>query len=260
MRTIIVIPTYNEVENLPVITSRLFALDLQDLEILIVDDASPDGTGMVAEHLAQEHPGRVHVLHRQGKGGLGTAYLDGFRWALKDGADAIIQMDADLSHSPDDIPRLLQQLSQADVVIGSRYIPGGQLDRRWGLGRRLLSWWANSVWVRTILGFKIKDGTGGFKCWRRSALERIRLDRIRSNGYIFQVEMNYAAERAGLRICEVPICFEDRQFGNSKMSWKVNAEAALRVFEIRWRYGLGSGKKILPTLFPHRTPRTSRPH
>ncbi len=145
-------------------------------------------------------------------------------------------MDADFSHSPDYIPQFLGFAQQFDVVIGSRYVSGGKLDEQWSAGRRLLSWWANSIWTRLILGVKTKDATGGFKCWRRSALEQIDLQRIRSTGYVFQVEMCYAAEQAGLRIKEIPIYFADRRIGQSKMSGRVKLEAALRVFEIRWRY------------------------
>jgi dolichol-phosphate mannosyltransferase len=232
----VVIPTYNEVENLPAMVAELFDLDVEGLGILVIDDASPDGTGAVADELVERYPGLFHVIHRQGKLGLGTAYIEGYKWALGHGADVIIQMDADFSHSPKYVPELINNLADADVVIGSRYIKGGRLDERWGIGRRFLSWWANSIWVRTILGMNIRDATAGFKCWRRRSLEAIDLDKIRSNGYIFQVEMSYVAEKLGLRVKEIPIYFEDRQIGNSKMSTRVQLEAALRVFEIRWRY------------------------
>jgi len=235
-KSIVVIPTYNEAENLPALVAALFALNLDGLEILVVDDASPDGTGQVAEALGQQYAGRVHVMHRQGKLGLGTAYLQGFTWAIAHDADYVIQMDADLSHSPHYIPQFLELIKDQDVVIGSRYVPGGGLDKRWSWWRWFLSWWANSVWVRLILGGRTHDATAGFKCWRRSALERIDLARIRSNGYVFQVEMCYVSERLGLRIKELPIYFEDRRIGQSKMSVRVKLEAALRVFEIRWRY------------------------
>jgi dolichol-phosphate mannosyltransferase len=203
---------------------------------LVVDDASPDGTGELADELAACYPDRFFVLHRKGKLGLGTAYIDGYKWALRHGAEMIVQMDADFSHSPNYIPEMVSSMAEADVVVGSRYVKGGRLDERWGIGRKFLSWWANSIWVRTILGVKIRDATAGFKCWRRSALESINLDKIRSNGYVFQVEMGYVAEKLGLRIIEIPIYFEDRRIGNSKMSTRVQIEAALRVFEIRWRY------------------------
>ena len=238
MTTIIVIPTYNEAENLPAITAELFTLNLEeDLHILIVDDNSPDGTGRVADGLARDcYPGRLHVIHREGKLGLGTAYITGFIWALEQGADYVIQMDADFSHSPSYIPQMLEKIADYDVVVGSRYIRGGELDERWGWGRWLLSWWANTVWTRSVLGMRTQDATAGFKCWRRSALERIGLERINSNGYVFQIEMAYVSEKLNFRILEIPIYFEDRRIGQSKMSWPVKIEAALRVFEIRWRH------------------------
>jgi len=236
MKTVVVIPTYNEAENLPTITAALLELGIQGLEILVVDDASPDGTGQVAEDLAQRYAGRFHVIHRQGKQGLGTAYVRGFTWALEKAADFVSQMDADFSHSPDYIPKFLELITDYDVVVGSRYVQGGQLDERWGWWRWFLSWWANSIWTRIILGVHSRDATAGFKCWRRSALERIGLERIRSNGYVFQVEMAYVSEKIGLRILETPIYFEDRRIGQSKMTVPVKFEAAVRVFEIRWRH------------------------
>jgi len=236
MKTVVVIPTYNEADNLPGISADLFALGLEGLELLIVDDASPDGTGQVADDLAGRHTGRFHVIHRPGKMGLGTAYVQGFTWALEHNADFIVQMDADFSHSPAYIPQFLKYIKDYDVVVGSRYVEGGRLDDRWSLWRWFLSWWANSIWTRLILGVHSRDATAGFKCWRRSALEQIGLERIRSNGYVFQVEMAYVAEKIGLRILETPIYFEDRRIGQSKMTVPVKFEAAVRVFEIRWRH------------------------
>lgn len=235
-KVVVVIPTYNEADNLPVLTDELFSLGVEGLEMLVVDDDSPDGTGRVADELAGRYPGKFHVLHRKGKLGLGTAYISGFQRAMENGAEYIIQMDADFSHSPLYIHQFLELVDRYDVVVGSRYVAGGRLDERWGWGRWFLSWWANSVWVRFILGVKTKDATAGFKCWRCSALEQVNLDRIRSNGYVFQVEMCYVAEKQGLQIKEIPIYFEDRRIGQSKMSAPVKLEAALRVFEIRWRY------------------------
>jgi dolichol-phosphate mannosyltransferase len=246
MKTVVVIPTYNEATNLPAITAELLALDISDLQILVVDDASPDGTGQIADDLAQRYPGILHVIHRQGKQGLGTAYVQGFTWALEHGADFIIQMDADFSHSPTYIPKFLEMIEGYDVVVGSRYVHGGQLDERWGLGRWFLSWWANSIWTRLILGMRTKDATAGYKCWRRGALDQIGLERIRSNGYVFQVEMGYVSEKIGLNILETPIYFEDRRIGQSKMTVLVKFEAALRVFEIRWRH-----RRVQPA--PHST-------
>jgi dolichol-phosphate mannosyltransferase len=236
-KTIIVIPTYNEAGNLPAMTEALYALGIDGLEILIVDDGSPDGTGQVADRLQEQYPGRFHVIHRAGKLGLGTAYIQGFTWALEQGADRVIQMDADFSHAPGDIPRMLEAIEAYDVVVGSRYVKGGKTDERWGWRRWFLSWWANSVWVRLALGVRTKDATAGFKCWRADALRSMNLDSIRSNGYIFQVEMCYVAEKLGLRIHEIPIYFEDRRIGQSKMDMRVKMEAALRVFEIRRRQG-----------------------
>jgi dolichol-phosphate mannosyltransferase len=236
MKTLVVIPTYNEADNLPLIAAELWALDVAGLEILIVDDNSPDGTGEVAENLALRRPGAVHVIHRPGKAGLGTAYIAGFRRAIELGADQIIQMDADFSHSPLYLPQMVTALEACDVVIGSRYVAGGRLDENWGMGRYLLSWWANSVYSRTILRIQTRDATAGFKCWRADTLRGMDLSRIRSNGYIFQVEMTYVAERLGYRILEIPIHFEDRHRGRSKMTMRVKLEAAWRVWEVWWRH------------------------
>jgi len=248
MTTFIVIPTYNEADNLSAITAELLTLDVdEDLQILIVDDNSPDGTGQVAEDLIKDcYPDRLHILHREGKLGLGTAYVTGFKWALTHGADYIIQMDADFSHSPSYIPKMLEQIADYDGVVGSRYGSGGELDERWSWWRWLLSWWANTIWTRGILGARTKDATAGFKCWQCSALQRIGLDRITSNGYVFQVEMAYVSEKLGFRILEIPIYFEDRRIGQSKMTWPVKIEAALRVFEIRWRH-----RNVQPIPSPH---------
>ena len=232
----VIIPTYNEADNLPQITAALFDLGIPNLKILIVDDNSPDGTGQVADQLVAKYGGIFHVIHRKGKMGLGTAYLDGFAWALKHGAESIVQMDADFSHSPKYILQFLERLSDYDVVVGSRYVPGGQVEEAWSAWRWFLSWWANSVWARLILGVKTKDATAGFKCWTKRALEKMPLDQVNANGYVFQVEMCYLAEKLGLRILEIPIYFEDRRIGQSKMSVPVKLEAAWRVFEMRWRY------------------------
>lgn len=235
MNVTMVVPTFNEASNLPAIAGELLALPLPDACLLVVDDESPDGTGQLADELAARMPERMSVMHRCGPRGLGRAYVDGFRWALEHGADAIVQMDADFSHSPNDVPRLVEKLTDCDVAVGSRYVTGGRVDEGWGLGRYALSWWAN-LYARTILGLRTRDATAGFKCWRRSALEAIDLSRIRSNGYVFQVEMTYISERLGLRICELPIYFEDRRIGRSKMTIPVKIEAAWRVFQVGWRH------------------------
>ncbi len=237
-KTIVVIPTYNEVENLPKIAAALYDLGIDGLDILVVDDASPDGTGQVADQLVQTYPGRFQVMHRAGKLGIGSAYIQGFQWAIEQGAQNIIHMDADFSHPTSAVPQMLALIPNYDVVVGSRYISGGRMDERWSFYRKLLSWWANSVWVRIILGTKTRDATAGFKCWTAQALQRIGLERIRSNGYIFQVEMCYLAERLGFRIKEIPIYFAERTMGESKMDNGIKLEAALRVFEIRRRFRL----------------------
>lgn len=236
MKTMVVIPTYNEAANLPAIVGELWSLDIDGLEILIVDDNSPDGTGQTADELAAQYRGRLHVIHRPGKQGLGTAYLTGFRYALDQGADRIVQMDADFSHSPSYIPLMLEKCQEYDVVVGSRYVPGGRLDDKWSFWRYLLSWWANSVYSRLILNLKVRDSTAGFKCWRRQTLEAIDFASIESSGYVFQVEMAVVTERLGFRALEVPIYFEDRRIGRSKMTVRIKLEAALRVWQIRWRH------------------------
>lgn len=232
----VVLPTYNEADNLPALTAALLALPLASLQIIVVDDASPDGTGEAANRLAMHHPGRVHVLHRTEQRGLGRAYVAGFRLALQLGAQYIVQMDADFSHSPADVPRLLQAAESADLVIGSRYVEGGALDMHWNWWRRFLSWWANRVWAQLFLGTTVQDATAGFRCWRRATLEGIGLERVRSNGYVFQVEMSYMAERLGYRIVEVPIFFEERRVGRSKMTLGVKIEATWRTAALRWRH------------------------
>ncbi len=233
MQIAAIIPTYNEAENLPGLVSALFALPL-DLRILVVDDNSPDGTGQVAERLA-DGDRRVSVLHRPGKLGLGTAYLSGFRVLLKQGAEAILQMDADLSHNPARIVDMAAKLQQSDVVLGSRYVPGGSLDEKWPRWRRALSAFAN-IYAKTILGLPIADVTTGFRLWRRETLAGMPLDQIKSNGYVFLVEMLYLAYCLEYRVGEVPIHFAERVTGASKMSFRIQAEAALRVWQVWWRY------------------------
>jgi dolichol-phosphate mannosyltransferase len=235
MNPLVVLPTYNEVNNLEAMTAALFGLNLPHLGILVVDDESPDGTGQLADALAEKYPGRLHCLHRTGRRGLGRAYVDGFRWAIARGADPIIQMDADFSHSPHYVPKFLEQIARHDVVIGSRYVNGGNVDNRWGVNRYLLSSGGN-LYARVILGLRTRDATAGFKCWRRSALEAIGIERILSDGYIFQVEMTYVAERLGLSVVEMPIFFEVRHTGRSKMTFKVKLEAMWRVFQVAQRH------------------------
>ncbi len=235
MKIIQVIPTYNEAQNLPVLVSALFSLNLPEHHILIVDDNSPDGTGKAAETLSHQYEGRLKVLHRAGKEGLGKAYIEGFRQALDDGADVIGMMDADLSHPPDRLPALVDGLKIADVAIGSRYVPGGSLDKDWPFWRKGLSAFANT-YTRTILGLPIHDTTGGYRLWKRSALEAIPFEESRSNGYVFIVELAYLAKLSGLTFTEIPINFAERTQGQSKMSLRIQLEAAFRVWQLRKIY------------------------
>lgn len=234
MRITIIIPTYNEVENLPKLVSALFSLPL-DLSVLVVDDGSPDGTGEIADSLAQQHPDKVEVIHRQGKLGLRTAYITGIQHALAKGADAIGQMDADFSHNPERLVDMAEMLKNRDVVLGSRYVPGGRVDAHWPIWRKWLSAFGN-FYARTILGFSLRDVTTGYRLWQRETLQGMPLERIQSNGYVFLVEMVYIAHSLGYRFGEVPIYFADRQFGQSKMSLKIQLEAAMRIWAVRWGY------------------------
>lgn len=246
MRIITVIPTYNEAVNLPQLVSALFVLPI-DIHVLVVDDNSPDGTGKIADDLAGRD-NRVRVIHREGKLGLRSAYLDGFRKVLEGGGDAILQMDADFSHDPKKIPEMMHKLESCDLVLGSRYIPGGSVDDQWPLWRRSLSAFGNT-YARTILNLPQQDVTTGFRLWRRKTLSSLPFDRIQSNGYIFLVEMAYLAYCLEFKIGEVPIYFADRRWGKSKMSLKIQAEAAFRIWSVRWNYRdlLKVGKKARVT-------------
>jgi dolichol-phosphate mannosyltransferase len=235
-KIIVVLPTYNEVNNLPELIMALRELAIAGLAVLVVDDNSPDGTGQVADTLAEKWPDLVQVLHRPVKEGLGLAYVAGFKWALAAQATAVIQMDSDFSHAPRHIPEMLKYIKEADVVVGSRYVAGGEVDERWDPGRYLLSWWANAVYTRLLLGLKVKDGTAGFKCWRASTLQAIDLDGLSSHGYSFQFEMAYLTQKLGFVVKEIPIYFEDRRIGRSKMTIPIKLEAALRTWQILWRY------------------------
>jgi dolichol-phosphate mannosyltransferase len=226
MRPLVVIPTYNERDNLPILVPRLLAI--AELRVLVVDDASPDGTGAVADQLAARHD-RVTVLHRTGPRGLGLSYIDAMRHALRGDATHIVQMDADLSHDPADVPRLLSAGERADLVIGSRYVPGGRVEN-WPASRILLSAFANR-YVRLITRLGVRDCTSGFRCWRRAALAGLPLDRISSDGYAFVVELTWEAVSAGCSVEEVPITFVERRHGASKMSSRVILESAL----LPWR-------------------------
>ncbi|GAB5493508.1 MAG: polyprenol monophosphomannose synthase [Phototrophicaceae bacterium] len=235
-KIMVVIPTYNEKQNLPLIVEALFALNIIGLEILVVDDNSPDGTGDIAETLRTDYDEKVHILHRTEKNGLGPAYIAGFKQALSLGAEIIVQMDADFSHQPKYLPALLETIKTHDLVLGSRFADGGSVDENWSAYRKLLSWFANRVYTPTILGMPIYDATGGFKVWKRETLIGMDIDRVQSNGYVFQVEMNYVAYKLGYSLTEVPIHFPDRQIGTSKMDSSVALEAAARVWDLLFRY------------------------
>lgn len=234
VRLVLCLPTYNEIQNLePMVRAlgEIFTREALDGRVLVIDDASPDGTGQLADRLAAELQ-YVDVLHREVKQGLGPAYIAGFRRALAEGAELIMEMDCDFSHAPDDVPRLVRETSRADLVIGSRYVPGGRVEN-WGAGRRLVSR-AGSVYARLVLGIDVRDLTGGFKCFRRVVLETIDMDSVLSLGYTFQVETTYRALRAGFRVEEVPIVFSDREVGGSKMTKRIVAEAVWRIPALRF--------------------------
>ena len=226
---LVVLPTYNEAENLPEITKAILAVS-DRVEILIVDDNSPDGTGELADALAKAEP-RLHVLHRERKEGLGRAYLAGFGWALQHDFAFILEMDADFSHDPRHLPELLDAAAHADLVLGSRYVQGGG-TKNWGTLRRVVSK-GGSLYARVVLGSHIRDLTGGFKCFRRQTLEKIELETVRSEGYSFQIELTYRAVNLGLKVVEVPIIFVDRRVGKSKMSRRIFFEAAGMVLRLR---------------------------
>jgi len=231
-QALIVVPTYNERDNVRGIAERLLAA-LPGTELLFVDDNSPDGTGGLLDELAAGQP-RVHVMHRAGKLGLGTAYIEGFGWGLARGFDYLFEMDADGSHDPKYLPQMLALAEDgADVVVGSRYVPGGGTEN-WGIGRKLLSR-GGSLYARTVLGVELRDVTAGFIAWRRAALEAIDLSTITSNGYSFQIEMKYRAIQKNLRVVETPIVFVDRRVGQSKMSRAIFIEALLKVWGLRFR-------------------------
>jgi dolichol-phosphate mannosyltransferase len=233
----LILPTYNEAENIRAIVSAssevLAGAAPEGFRILVVDDGSPDGTGAIADQIAAEHEW-LQVLHRSEKNGIGPAYLAGFRHALDRGAGFVMEMDSDFSHDPADLARLLAAArGDADLALGSRYVPGGGVSD-WGLLRRFISE-GGSTYARWVLGLRVRDLTGGFKCFRRDVLEAIHFDGVRSRGYAFQVELTYRAVRAGFRVVEVPIVFRDRQHGESKMSWRIAAEAMWLVPRLRFR-------------------------
>ncbi len=243
-RTLICLPTYDERENLAPIVEAIHRV-VPGVHVLVIDDASPDGTGLVADGLAARDP-RVKVLHRPGKQGLGRAYLAGFAWALEQRYDLVLEMDADFSHDPRHLPALLAASRDADLVLGSRYVPGGGTVN-WGLGRRLVSR-GGSLYARKILGLPIRDLTGGFKCFRREVLEALELETVECTGYAFQIELTFRAVRRGFRVVEVPIVFADRRLGQSKMSRRIVLEAIRKVWSIRFsRFSRVARAPVAPT-------------
>jgi len=230
-KALVIVPTYNERDNVAQIVPAILSQD-PSLEVLIVDDGSPDGTGAVADGMAATDP-RIHVIHREGKLGLGTAYIAGFKWALARDYAFVFEMDADFSHPPERIPDFLGAIQEADLVLGSRYLNGEVNVVNWPMSRLFLSYSAN-IYARTVTGLPVFDATGGFKCFRRAVLEAIDLDDVRSNGYAFQIEMSFRAWRKGFRIVEIPIVFFDRTKGSSKMSKKIVREAVWMVWRLRW--------------------------
>jgi dolichol-phosphate mannosyltransferase len=228
-RTLVILPTYNEKENLPLLLKAIHE-HVPHVHILVVDDNSPDGTGQIADDFAAQDE-RIWALHRSGKLGLGTAYIEGFRYGLANGYDIIQQMDCDFSHDPADLPRMFEAIKDADLVLGSRNIKGGG-TKNWPIYRKAISR-GGSLYARNILGIHVKDVTGGFKCWRRETLEAIQLDRIQSEGYSFQIEMTWRAIQRGFRVVEIPIIFADRQFGQSKMHPSIVVEAMGMCWKLR---------------------------
>ena len=235
MSICVIIPTYNEIDNLPLLVDRLRALPLPDLSILVIDDNSPDGTGALADELAHKYQSQVSVMHRSGKLGLGTAYISGFQRLLGTDNQFIAQMDADFSHEPEKLVEFVEAIKICDIVLGSRYIPGGSLDHNWPLWRKQLSSFGNT-YARTILNLPIRDITGGFRVWRREVLASMPLEMVKSNGYVFQIETAYLAHRLGFTFKEVPIYFAERTHGQSKMNLSIQVEAALRVWGLLSRY------------------------
>ena len=232
-RAVLCLPTYNEMENLESMIRELAGvLDTSNDRVLVIDDASPDGTGEIADRLAVELSW-VSVLHREHKEGIGPAYIAGFRWALAEGAELVLEMDCDFSHTPADVPRLIEAAADADLVLGSRYAPGGGTEN-WGLVRRFVSR-GGCLYAQVLLGMRVRDLTGGFKCFRRAALEAIDLDALSAHGYAFQIETTYRIHRAGLRVKEVPITFVERRAGASKMTGSIVAEAIWKVPLLRLR-------------------------
>ena len=229
---LVLVPTYNEAQNLPELMGRLFALEIPGLAVLVIDDASPDGTGALAEELSSVYEGRIHVLHRARKEGLGPAYLAGYRAAVERKPEYVVQMDADLSHPPELLPKLLECIQGCDLAIASRYTPGGGVAPGWGLRRRLLSRGGN-LYARLVTGIPVRDATSGFRCFRRQVLEDLRSETIRCRGFGFQIEVAYRAWRQGFRLQELPFVFTERGDGTSKISIAIILEALWRLPQLR---------------------------
>lgn len=230
-KALVIIPTYNELENLPKLIPEVLSKD-ERIDVLIVDDNSPDGTAGFVKELMQNNK-RVHLIERENKMGLGTAYIAGFKYALENSYRFIFEMDADFSHNPDELPRFLEEIKSYDLVLGSRYKSGVNVVN-WPMRRLLLSYFAN-IYTRVITGLPIKDATGGYKCFRREVLEKINFEKIKSNGYAFQIEVTFKAWKKGFKIKEIPIIFIDREKGTSKMSKKIVREAVIMVWKLRFR-------------------------
>lgn len=232
MKSLVIIPTYNEIENVESITSAVLRVTSSDTHVLVVDDSSPDGTGELVKKLMENEP-RLKLLSRPAKQGLGRAYIAAFRWGLEKDYDVFVEMDADFSHRPEDLVELLKAVKDADFAIGSRYVKGGRTVN-WGILRKIISR-GGSLYARMILGYPVSDWTGGFSAWKRNVLEGIDLDSVRSEGYSFQIEMKYRGKKNGFRAVEVPIVFEDRRVGKSKMSSRIVIEAFIRVWGMRFQ-------------------------
>lgn len=229
MKKLVIIPTYNEIDNIQLLLPTLMNLS-ENFDVLVVDDSSPDGTADFVQQFSLQQP-RVHLLKRSEKSGLGRAYIAGFKWGIENKFDAVVEMDADFSHAPEDLVKILKQLDASPVVIGSRYVPGGKTVN-WGIIRKIISR-GGGIYSRMILGFPVQDWTGGFNGWHVQVFKDIDLDSVKSNGYSFQIELKYKAQKKGYPVVEVPITFEDRRVGQSKMSLKIVLEAFYRVWLIR---------------------------